>query len=547
MLSAEMGAVMKFLLFFLFPITAFATLEETIQKLQSQSYDTSVANNDVIFNQYCEGSASSADIPRPKYSNPLVLDAAIRLSQTKEVADQILSGAGAGEESQHFYFYYPIMKIYKLSDYNTPSWVPAQVKPVGHNFLTLLCGEFRDRATMIEAKVKWIQNLFILENVDQAIVDPEKNIWSQVSAKSYYSYLQVTASLWSARRNSLPLLITVGKYQVDNPVQPMTVCETKYIFSEYVGKAKSFDSLVSFDEGYKTYQELCPIADREDFYDFRGDANFKHYSPEANAMIWYATGLAGACKNPTTSKDSNGVYTNEDCENYFKKPFHYRFNAARATLATWIFRGKEYDQQFASYNSMVALYAHRKPDLAPYSFSFDVQSHDDIFSYDEQWLQVPGAWNKDDMGFNEWVGQNTSAPNFDLAYERLRDSVDRHTDWYSSGYNDKNGLVRSQANSPFMATSYEMSESNSFVKCGYTVNCPDDGLKRWMFIFRVKPQDWYNPARLIKNEPVDFLTMWLDETSFGNSGLANSEKAWDRMGTCSENELESILYLVNIP
>ncbi|MCB9073576.1 MAG: hypothetical protein H6623_08135 [Bdellovibrionaceae bacterium] len=539
---------MKYILLsiLLFPFAASAELQDVIQKLNSQPYSTAVTDNDIIFAKYCIGNPNSNEIPRPRYDNPLVTNAGRLLSKTKTLADQILKSQSSNTESQHFYFYYPIVKMYRLNENKTPSWAPQDILPVGHNFLTLLCGEFRDRATMIEAKILWIQNLFVLEDSGQNPIDPKKNIWSQISAQSYYPYIRFTSDLWEARRASAPRTITVGSHTVDNPVQPMTVCETKYIFSEYIAKNIPFSNLESFNSGYAEYTTSCPPEDTIDYYDFRGDANFKHYSPEANAMIWYATGLASACKNTQTAKPNSVGYSNRDCENYFTRPFHYRFNAARATLAAWLFHHPQYKQNFSTYKSMVALYPHRQPDLAPWSFSFDVQSTEDIFSYDPRWLNLHSPWNRHDIGFNEWTRINTTQPKIDLAYEQLRNAVDRHTDWYSSGYNDKNGMIREQANSPFMATSYEMNESDSFTQCGYTVDCPNDGLKRWMFIFRVKPENWYTPARLAQQENVNFLTMWLDETSFGNSSLANGEKAWDRMGTCAEEELESILYLVHV-
>ena len=40
--------------------------------------------------------------------------------------------------------------------------------------------------------------------------------------------------------------------------------------------------------------------------------------------------------------------------------------------------------------------------------------------------------------------------------------------------------------------------------------------------------------------------MWFDETTFGTTGLAKSERAWDRLGTALEDEFDSILYLHNI-
>ena len=90
-----------------------------------------------------------------------------------------------------------------------------------------------------------------------------------------------------------------------------------------------------------------------------------------------------------------------------------------------------------------------------------------------------------------------------------------------------------QAYSPFVASSYEMSESNSFVNCGITVPCtPEhDDRKQWMFIFRIKKDNWYTTQRLAAGEKIDFSRMWFDETAFGTTGLADSEKAWDRLGT----------------
>jgi hypothetical protein len=354
--------------------------------------------------------------------------------------------------------------------------------------------------------------------------------------------------LWSARKAAQADFITVGsRDNIDNPVQGTTVCETKYIFAKYIAAGREFDSIEAFNNGYESYKADCPEADVTDYYDFRGDSNFKHYSPESNGMIWYATTLASACESMTKSKGKPG-YTDADCANYFTKPFQYRYNAARAGLATWLFRDNQYAETFGSSGSMVAIYPHTQPELAPFSFGFTHTSTDGaLFAYDPNWLSIPGAWNSSDIGFNEFTGLGTDNADYDSAYERIRAAVDRHTDWYSSGYNDRVGGVKDQAYSPFVASSYEMSASNSFTTCGITVSCPPDGLKRWMFVFRIKAQNWYTPARLANNEKVDFDKMWFDETSFGDSGLANSEKAWDRLGTAQEGELDSILYLINVP
>lgn len=477
--------------------------------------------------------------------------AAVNAIQSQQDLTAILKNSPNNVEADHFYFYGDIRKIYKLSKSSVSPKAPQGTAPEAHMFLTQLCGEFRDRSTMIEAKLNWLKNIFILEGRKETFtIDPTKNVWSQIPASAYYPYLAISRNVWKEKRNAKPRFITIGTYSdIDNPVDGFTVCETKYIFSEYVGKNKSFDSYEKYIQGLQSYRNMsgnCTAADQADYYDFRGDSNFKHYSPESNGMIWYATTIAKACETPTKVKKDVTAYTDQDCENYFKHPFYFRYNAARAGLATWLFRDDQYAQTFSSQGSMVAIYPHSSPDLAPFSFSFQNTSDDNIFGFDAKWLQIPGAWNSTDIGLNAFTGLGTNSSNLQLAYERIRDAVDRHTDWYSSGYNDKNGTVKDQAYSPFVASSYEMSSSDGFTSCGTTVQCPPDGLKRWMFVFRIKPQNWYNTARIVNNEPIDFDKMWFDETSFGRSRLADSEHAWDRLGTSMEDEMDSILYLYGV-
>ncbi len=67
-----------------------------------------------------------------------------------------------------------------------------------------------------------------------------------------------------------------------------------------------------------------------------------------------------------------------------------------------------------------------------------------------------------------------------------------------------------------------------------------------MFVFKLKLDQWYNTKSIIDRKPVNFSQNWFDETSLGTNGLANSERALDRLGTALEGEMDSILYLHNI-
>lgn len=528
-------------------INTITTANESLQKAQAFDQDLFYSLNDL--NYYLGDSVSVTPATQK------LVDSFKALMTSSEsvagIAGYMSNVAGEGKEADHFYFYGGVRRLYKLSATVPQAAVNAGANKEAHWFLVQLCGEFRDRATMIEAKLKWVKNMNILAKSNVAVIEPEtlaqaENVWLRITAKAYYPYISVAASVWEARRSAQPRNITIGGISdIDNPVAGLTVCETKYVMAEYVAKDKSFDDLDTYIAGYDKYQTACPEADLTDYYDFRGDSNFKHYSPESNGMIWYATSLAGGCS--AYNKADGGAYSDADCENYFKNPFAYRYNAARAGLAAWLFRDDKHSNVFSSQGQMVAIYPHTQPQYAPYSFGFSQTSTDGaLFDYNPTWLSVDGAWNSPDIGFNAFTGLGTDSADQERAYVLLRDAVDRHTDWYSSGYNDGNGVTKDQAYSPFVASSYVMQSSDGFTQCGTTVQCPPDGLKRWMFVFRIKAQNWYTPARIAANEPLDFDKMWFDETSFGVSGLADSEHAWDRLGTAQESEFDSILYLVNV-
>ena len=67
-----------------------------------------------------------------------------------------------------------------------------------------------------------------------------------------------------------------------------------------------------------------------------------------------------------------------------------------------------------------------------------------------------------------------------------------------------------------------------------------------MYIMKVHKSQRYSTANIKEGGSVDFDANWLDETSLGTTDLAKREKAWDRLGTALENEMDSIIYLHHI-
>ncbi len=502
-----------------------------------------VGKSDVSWTQYCK---EVDGLPFPNYNEMIVAKAAAKLSKVAPLS---------------FYYYAGPMRAYGLNKASLPTSneIPAETTVTAHNFLVILCGEFRDRPTLIEAKLNWVLNLHKLYTDEQQPIDYSRPLWGQISAHSYGPYLQYSQALYYSRREEIKKF-KYGKYSLEEPVSAQTICETKYIMGEVIAKidekdkrkikkgAKNiFPGLRRHNKALAKFsrqsEKNCSLDDLNYFYDFRGDSNFKPNSPESNGMIWYSSSITGQCQSPTTAKTGAKGISDEMCATYFKSPFLSRWNAARAGLATWIFRNQAYDDTFAAEGERVTILPQVGNLSAPFPFKIGEEI---IAKYMDGWNYVD-HWYKGDLGFNEIM--NPGSGNIDqmnLAYERIRDAVNRHTDWYASGYDDGMGTVRDQAYSPFVASSYEMSASDEFTAPGTTVQSPSDGRKHWMFVFRIPINNWYNSKTLKQGVPVNFDTMWFDETTFGTNSLARSERAWDRLGTALENELDSIIYLHNI-
>lgn len=582
------------------------------------STTTQAASNQEIFEKYCVGEAESAEIPGVNYNNESVKKAAKALS---------------GVEYNAFYFYsgpamaYGLQKktyaVYRDLEKNVFAWVeagsepsedlkkrieagelelvnskktmfydprpdikPASVTDPAHVFLLQLCGEFRDRATMIQAKIKWAQRLIKLPMEQKTAFNPKKDLWPQMKADDYRPFLAVTKNVWLAKKQVQASRISVndeedlfwlkdgatieiGEETADMPVRAMTVCETKYAFAEFGSKKEvPFTSLYAkatlqremqaYIEGYKRFRdENCSEKDVNYYYDYRGDSNLKHYTPESNGMIWHASSVAAHCSSTTTAKvDSSGKkkLTDEQCEAYFKSPFTSRWLAARAGTAAWLFYNETMEKSFRNDESPVIIFPYDDKgnyiENAPYSFGFALDATP--FALTEAlspiWAAIKDAWSKADIGLMKFAsfGPDATEKQKYALFNRLRNTVNRHTNWYKSGFVDGRGLKRDQAYSPFVASSYEPSESDSFTAPGYTVHGDADGRKYWLYVFRVPVKNLVTSKSIKDGVKFDLNTAWFDETSLGDTELADQEKAFDRMGTALESEYDAMLYIHNV-
>lgn len=597
------------------------------------------AQPEVIWNNYCVGKRASSDIPQPNYKNKDILNAVKKLAMVSPYS---------------FYFYSGPLYTYNLKNgkelVDVPAEFPANIQEVksgrknAHAFLTLLCGEFRDRPTLIKEKIRWVNRMYTLPTTPQQTINIRNELWSQVSAHSYSNYIENSRRIFAAKeQEARQFEVKLGNHREDTPIEPFTVCETKFIFKKYVETNTKFSSrtseeggdeyneedggahgpfgqvnaknkrsvaqakdagLVAYRKEYNKFKARCNAEDLDYIYDFRGDSNFKPNSPESNGMIWYSSTVTNNC---TRTKDgkyvlktamADKVSDKDICEKYATSPFMYRWSAARAGLATWMLRDKKWDPTFSAENDALHIVPNWNPMAGPFGFKTPISEEfyaDELYKNDKgeyvQWDNKTGEevvmtqeqvdahnaeqaklkaefderkaksngvytdvveawasqkdvfWKRADMGFNFITGLGTKNYDKGFAYERIRDAVNRHTDWYASGYDDGSGKIRDQAYSPFVASSYEMSASDGFTAPGVTVQSPADGCKHWMFVFKLKKDQWYNTQSVQNKVPVNFNYHWFDETSFGTNHLADTEHAFDRLGTTLEGETDVILYL----
>ena len=94
--------------------------------------------------KYCIGGEDVADKPKPNYANAEVKAAVKKLNLVFDHSFAI-----------HQFSYKAI-----LDKFSTPLEAESfEVKPNTHDYLNYLCGEFRDRPTMIAAKLRWMARM----------------------------------------------------------------------------------------------------------------------------------------------------------------------------------------------------------------------------------------------------------------------------------------------------------------------------------------------------------------------------------------------------
>ena len=271
---------------------------------------------------YCVGAKKfSPEIPAPNYRTSMVLKAAEKLSRV---------------HGRSFVLYSDIQKVYGQcygakaeKDECAPSQVrgkPEDVTVDAHNFLTILCSEFRDNEELMTAKLKWVSDMIIVPKGEQSY-SPVQGFWEQLTSEGYLALVNLSQKLYDLREGSKAEYLSYGTEELDQlSVPALTECEYRFLLAEYISKGiTSIKSLEKYQTNFEKFKETdqCSIAEKSNYNEFRGDGNFKPHSLESNAFIWNTRAFSRNCTNPTTAAPSS-ILTDQDCKNYYSSPFSAR-------------------------------------------------------------------------------------------------------------------------------------------------------------------------------------------------------------------------------
>lgn len=612
---------------------------------------------------YCsDGSVKQAShaIPKVNYSNSTVMKAAKKMSEIEftEINARLEDGKIEGENSKGqeytksvaFNPYTDFEKVYGLcaSKQKNKGECPASKKaPEGigqnaHNLLTILCGEYRDNFSMLKKKLQWLGKADITKEGKQTY-NKRKKVFDQLTGEGYKGMVEISHAL---RDHRLKALGSSGdRYlEVDQrSVQPMTICEYRYILDKYLSKGKTVGkhdaaAFTAYESGRKTYEKSCTKSDRDHVYEFRGDGNLKAQSIESNGMLWFSRAFSSSCTSKRKAQKYKGAMTDKDCQDYFKSPYKTREKINEQAFLRMLFypdtaqgldiKGimKRYSQSDTKgyaiiteditgdgIGEMIVLdpavvsqcgwsvdnnspgacqllkYKAMAGDFESYSFDeindavkkiqiitalageeaiSENASYKKVISNAKYWQKRIFGSNKEhlkgvklitevhpkfkstylrskDRGFTRIFKDKNEA------WERITTALDRHTDWYSiDTLHVKSGYFKNTF-SPFVASSYYIYNSHTFVMPGYAMGKDyDPGRMHWMFVQKVKKNKWFPAERLntawpVKVSQFDIMNFWFDEVTFSNSNLGASENGWDRFGNVKSTEIESIFWLYN--
>lgn len=446
----------------------------------------------------------------------------------------------------------------------------AQAIAKARNFMRVICGEHRDYPDMIAAKLAVIgQHTSMAGPGELTSVDHSQNLFDQLTYPAYVKLVNVMGTMHTHRSQAGSLdgyhygfqQFGHGSRRVDHSVPPVTHCEMRFIFDNYLlAGSPSWVNPTQYEADYATYQaNQCTSEDLAYMYNFRGHVNFQPLWLESNAFVH-------------NSRRARGAQISTGASDSYLRPFATRYDKARQLLAMYLFHSDADHQQLIEASEggggPILYVTDRDQDangVADYRLfsqqgcgdqgvGLSVPSQNcnmvdwsvawntaDTLGHTPSWS--PADWSTEDMGFMTAFGS------FQERMSRFNQALDRHTNWGPTGYYMLEASTPGDtsprfygAYSPFVAASYDVSASDFFVRRDYpSTHSFEQGKAKWLHVMRFPASSYYDEVAMANGEPIDFDTMYFNETSLSNDYY--DERALDHFGYIEGAEMYAQVYL----
>ncbi|MCA9581409.1 MAG: hypothetical protein KC416_06410 [Myxococcales bacterium] len=457
---------------------------------------------------------------------------------------------------------------YDLEDDSTGSEKRVAEKRA-RNFIRVLCGEYRDHPSMLRARLEVVATAQHYAGAEEMTnVDTGKNLFTQLTYPAYVKMVNTMRTMHAYRqqRGSKDGYHYGfgeqghGSRRVDESVAPWTQCEMKFMFEHYMTEGAPSASGTTYENEYDAYRASeCSPEDFEWMFDFRGHVNFQPLWLSSNAYIH-------------NSRRARGMVLSHDDNAYYLRPFATRRELSRKGMATFLFAKQDdfaemmrasesgggpilyitdedtdddnvldyrlFDQRGCGDQGVSSPVPSKNCNMVPWETAEatpNVTGHVTGFSKSD--------FERPDLGFLDVF------TTFDDRMARINQALDRHSNWGPTGYYMKAGSDDGDpsprffgAYSPFVASSYDVSASDGFVRRDFpTTDEYERGRAKWLFVIRFRADHYYDEQDLKAGRSFDLDTAYFNETSLSNDFYR--ERALDHFGTIPGEEAYAQVYL----
>lgn len=416
-------------------------------------------------------------------------------------------------------------------------------------FVSAVCAVYRDDPESRRSRLKALSQIYQVPDAGRQFFNPAESLWRQLTGNGYRGLISLSKNLSDFRASALGFGpgVMPGTW-VSNPAPPLSVCELRFIFEKYLAAQRRLENkaeLPGYEAELADYAGLhCTEQDRESVYLFRGDSGIVPTMYEARTMNLTQSGSI-----------KNGP-------DYAKAPAQIRRNGTLAIARALFFYPPSIDEYMAKIeNPVIFTESGLTEKIAPFytlngaSAASDeelrklfLNSKDQVprgSSVTTDFIWDPKFQSASDLGLSETFKSQTIEGRR-LEWQRLSVVLNRHIGYYSTKLISPSADFYTDRVSPWLSTTAYPHQSVKFTQKGYNREQEIEPGLHWLTVFRVKKKTLFSATDLIAGKNPDLTRDWLNEQSFSSDYRAARELAWDRLGSPSPDEIDSVLLLNRI-